>query len=98
MGLSRVLGGVAMCEVIMCERDICTSDPLNATVYSVNAFSPVLSTGGRVAGLCWENQNLKDLKKQPILMLAALATYGDRWTTLEGYLAHKKPPPFQGPP
>ena len=29
---------------------------------SINAFLAVLSTEGRVVGLCWANQNLKDLK------------------------------------
>ena len=29
---------------------------------SINAFSAVLSTEGRVVGLCWANYNLKDLK------------------------------------
>ena len=28
----------------------------------VNAFSAVLSTEGRVVGLCWAKSNLKDLK------------------------------------
>ena len=29
---------------------------------SIDAFSAVLSTEGRVAGLCWANSNLNDLK------------------------------------
>jgi hypothetical protein len=33
---------------------------------SINAFSVFLSTEGRVVGLCWANQNLKDLKAKAL--------------------------------
>ena len=36
----------------------------------MNAFSAVLSTEGRVIGLCWANQNLKDLKDNMAVVYA----------------------------
>jgi hypothetical protein len=41
---------------------LCTGE-LNA-IQKKNASSAVLSTEGRVVGLCWANQNLKDLKER----------------------------------
>ena len=33
---------------------------------SINAFSAVLPTEGRVVGLCWANPNLKNLKETSV--------------------------------